>query len=115
MGDISKTVNNEPIIVNRYAAGVIDPATGNYTDGALTTIAGELGSIQPITGNEILQVPEGDRQRDLYKIYTSYKLLKNDIVIRVSDSQEYEVQAVQNWAAFGTLQHYKARLSLKDS
>jgi len=28
--------------------------------------------------------------------------------VRDSDSQEYEVQNVSNWAVFGRLQHYKA-------
>jgi hypothetical protein len=107
-------LDNEAITIKRYAEGTYDEY-GNYTDGTETVITGEKGSIQPISGKEVLQVPEGDRFKQIYKLYTSYQVLVNDIIVRVSDSIEYEVKSVSNYASFGMLQHYKAILYLKDS
>lgn len=98
---------NEKITIKREAAG------GEYVDGHYVPASDESpaptakASIQPLTGKEIIQLPESDRIRQPIRIYTDYQLNTKDIVVRKSDSKEYEIQSVENWAPFGRLQHYK--------
>ena len=105
-------LKNEAIQVNREGSG------GDYVDGhrvsaADDTFKGE-GSIQPLNGKEILQLPESDRVRQAVKIYTSLSMEVNDKMIRISDNAEFEVHSVENWGVFNMLQHYKVTALLKD-
>lgn len=99
---------NEKITIRREDAG------GEYVDGHYVAVDDESPaptakvSIQPLTGKEIIQLPESDRIRQPIRIYTDYQLDTNDIIVRKSDNKEYEIQSVENWAPFGRLQHYKA-------
>lgn len=99
---------NENITIKREDAG------GEYVDGHYVPAADEnpaptaKANIQPLTGKELIQLPESDRIKQPIRIYTDFALLNNDIMIRDSDSQEYEIQRVSNWAVFGRLEHYKA-------
>jgi len=98
-------LDTEQITVSRagqgsYVNGRFIPAT------SVETVA--EGNIQPLNGKELLQLPEGDRERQTGKIYTAYALENGDIVTR-ADGSRHEVQAVEDWTAF-SLAHYKARL-----
>lgn len=85
---------------------------GTYVNGRFVpetpVIEVAEGNIQPLNGLELQQLPEGDRQRGVHKIYTAYALKISDIVTR-ADGSRHEVQAVEDWTAF-SLAHYKARL-----
>ena len=85
---------------------------GGYVNGRFVpaTSVDDLAeaNIQPVNGLELQQLPEGDRQRGVHKIYTAYALENSDIVTR-ADGSRHEVQAVEDWTAF-SLPHFKARL-----
>ena len=100
---------NEDITINRYTTSV----TKGRSSKALDTTFTEKANIQPLKGNEILQLPEGDRERENMKCYIPFEIKVNDEVIR-SDGRKYEVQESENWNVFGMLQHYKARIMLKE-
>lgn len=104
---------NESFTVRRESAG------GSYVKGRRVSASDDLlkseGSIQPLNGKEIIQLPESDRIRQAVKIYSSFTFQTNDIVIRTSDNAEFEVQKVENWEVFNMLQHYKATALLKDA
>lgn len=100
---------NETITVKR--------STGSFVKGrsvkGTPTIFTERANIQPLKGNEILQLPEGDRERENMKCFIAFKLQGDDEVIR-ADGRKYEVQESENWAVFNRLQHYKTRIMLKE-
>lgn len=67
------------------------------------------GMAVPLTGNEILQVPEGDRTRKNLNIFTAFELEHADIVIR--NDERFEVQATEDWTMQGIcIQFYKTRV-----
>jgi hypothetical protein len=95
----------EPITVTRAEQGSY--ASGRFVAGDTQEYTA-AGNIQPLNGKELLQLPEGNRQRQALKIYTAFALENNDTVTRADDVQ-YETQAVEDWTAFNQ-PHYKARL-----
>jgi len=71
------------------------------------------GSIQPLSGNEILQVPEGDRTRQLFNIYTATELKHEDVVI--FKGARYEVQPFEDWTTSGDcISYFKVRVAKID-
>jgi len=104
-------------LINKETYAVKRTATGSYTDGIF--VAGAVtnltvkGNCQPVSGNEILQISEGDRKRQVIKIYTTEELMLNDIV--TVDNKEFEAHPIENWSRQGKLQHYKTFLMLKDT
>lgn len=58
------------------------------------------GNVQPMGGRELLLVPEGDRFKEQYWIWTAAPspLKIEDTVVR--NCINYEVQAVQNWGSY---------------
>jgi len=95
----------EAITITRTAAGSY--VAGHYVAGSPQNFDAQ-GNIQPLTGIELQQLPEGDRQKEVKKIYTAFALQNGDVVTR-SDGIRYEVQAVEDWTAFHQ-PHFKARL-----
>ena len=95
----------EAITITRTAAGSY--VAGHYVAGSPQQFDAR-GNIQPLSGIELQQLPEGDRQKEVKKIYTAFALQNGDVVTR-SDGIRYEVQAVEDWTAFHQ-PHYKARL-----
>jgi len=80
---------------------------GHPVDNSLTTYTGIKASVQPLSGKDKLMLPEGDRTRQIKKIYTVDEVLVNDIIIY--DSEEYEVQTVQMWQGnASSVNHYKS-------
>jgi hypothetical protein len=74
----------------RYEKGVWvsnDPVTAIFT-----------ANVQPITGKELLQVPEGERNREHLAFFTGYKLAVKDEVER--DGKVFEIHKVENWGAY---------------
>lgn len=95
--------------VERIAEG--SHSGGVYTPGTSSNFTIK-GNLQPLSGNEILQLPEGDRQRQSLWLYSRTELKVNDIV--TADGKSYEVQPVEDWTRQRRLPHYKARIMLKD-
>ena len=56
------------------------------------------GIIFPLTGKELLLVPEGDRFRQNIWVYTQEDIRDDDVIIH--NDQPYEMQTVQNWGTF---------------
>lgn len=96
--DISRTTEGS------FSAGV-------YIPGATSTFTIK-GNIQPLSGAEILQLPEADRKRQSMWLYTKEELLENDII--TVNGKPYEIHPVEDWTRQGRLQHYKSRIMLKD-
>jgi hypothetical protein len=99
-------LNVEAITVTRSAQGSY--VSGRFVPGA-PTVTTAAGNVQPLSGKELLLLPEGERQRQVVKIYTGFALESGDIVTR-ADGIQYDVQAVENWTAFAQ-PHFKARLT----
>jgi len=95
----------ETITVTRKAVGSY--VNGRWVDGTAADHS-VSGNVQPLSGRELQQLPEGDRERQPLKIYTAFALANGDVVTR-GDGIEYEVQAVEDWTKFNQ-PHYKARL-----
>lgn len=104
---------NEKMTIRREGSG------GSYEKGHRVSAADNLlkaeGSIQPLNGKEVLQLPESDRIRQSVKIYSAFAFQTNDIVVRMSDNAEFEVQKVENWCVFNMLQHYRVTAFLRDA
>lgn len=56
------------------------------------------GSVQPLTGTELLIVPEGDRTTEQYSVYTADDLRLSDKIQR--KGAVLEVQQVSDWGRF---------------
>lgn len=65
------------------------------------------GNLQPLTGNEILRLDEGDRTRDQFNLWTKGKLKKTDEVL--VDGRKYQVEQVEDWQS-----HQKVRIVRMD-
>jgi hypothetical protein len=61
------------------------------------------GTIQPLNGRELLLVPENDRFKEQYWVYSQNEILVNDRFIRCGVN--FQVQDVEAWGSF-----FKARL-----
>lgn len=73
-----------------------------------------VASIQPLTPNEVLQLPEHRRTRESVKMYLATAVRTTDEKNQlpadriIHDGKTYEVLAVSNWAIGTDLPHYKA-------
>jgi hypothetical protein len=81
---------------------VVRDGAVQYVDGkpvvARQTQFTVYGSIQPLVGRDLLLVPEGDRYREQYWIWTPNDLRINDRVIYCGAN--YQVQTVQSWRSY---------------
>jgi hypothetical protein len=88
-----------------------------YIDGLPTkpeeTRFDATASVQPVTGQELLQVPEGDRHREHIYLFTKDDIRLDDTIIYAE--REFEVQRVDDWEDQGlALAHRRCRAVLKD-
>ena len=97
---------NESIKFKREGSG------GTYVKGhrvsAPDTSTTIKANIQPLGGSDLLQLPESDRLREPLRFYTKVELKEGDLIERVFNGREYEIQRLGNWSVFGRLRHYKA-------
>ncbi len=97
---------NETIKVKREGSG------GTYVKGhrvsAPDTTTTIKANVQPLGGSELLQLPESDRLREPLRFYTTIELQENDLIERVLNGREYEIQRLGNWTVFRGLKYYKA-------
>lgn len=101
----------------RFAASV--NVKGRWTDGAEAAFQ-FTASVQPLKGNELLTLPEGLREKETYKLYTSTQLF----TARENDDKKpdkvqifgktFEIIKVEIWQN-KVIPHYKAIASLIDA
>lgn len=105
---LTKTV---PIVVNRKTQGsYID---GDWVEGADNLVTIKV-NIQPAKDSEILIMPESERTREWYKLYSADEirtLKEGDSGWPADefmfDGDNYRVMKVRNYS-MGTLDHFKA-------
>ena len=97
-------LHNEAITIKRYSTGSYEK--GHFVEGTEISITG-YANIQPLNGNELLQLPEGDRQKESIKVYSLDTVLRNKDILVDSNSNEYELQQVKNYSQ-EVIPHYKA-------
>lgn len=88
------------------ATGSYDSANGTYIPANTEQLL-VLGSVQPMTADELVSIPEGDRTRERYRFY-SIKALKNAKVSKLQkgdridiDGELFEVEKVEHWLNHG--------------
>ena len=101
-----------PFTVYRKIAGSY--VNGIWVEGAETAIP-ITASVQPTTGEEMLSIPEGRRNKKTYSLFTSTKI--NLIVSGHNPDQidifneRYEIVRVEPWQnvipPFGIINHFK--------
>jgi hypothetical protein len=66
-----------------------------------------LGNIQPVSGNDLLQMPEADRRSHHKYIYTRDRVEMNDIA--TINGKQWETQEIEEWGPY-----LQVRVVLKD-
>jgi len=90
-------------------------SNGLYTKGATTEISIE-GSVQPVNGEDLLNLPEAQRSKGVLKIFTDVKLYtvstKNNFMADILEykGDKYEVQEVKDYSDY-FFSHYRAILT----
>lgn len=86
--------------------GSYSSTDGTFVPGA-TEVLQILGSLQPMTAEELISIPEGDRARERFRFY-SFSPLKNDsnALLKQHDAVDvngvsYEVEKVEHWPNHG--------------
>jgi len=104
-------LQTELVTVTRFSKSYTDEGRVQ-TDS--TTVFPDIGmNIQPLKGNEILQLPEGDRERENMWSFSEFTLLVDDEITR-EDGRKYETQEAEKWDSFGMLVHTRGRIMLKE-
>ncbi len=96
----------ETVTIKRKATGSY--VNGHYVEGTETSSSIKAG-VQPLTGKELLQLVEADRNRESLKVFTTSEIRINDIVIR--SGKTYEVQKVNDLSVY-SISHYEAVMLL---
>lgn len=55
-------------------------------------------NVQPINGRDLLLVPEGDRYKEQYTVWTEHPVQANDRIIRCDIS--FQAQSVEAWGTY---------------
>lgn len=97
------------ITVKRYAAATL--IKGVYQAVTPTTFT-ITASIQPASGDEVMTLPEGDREKELLAVFTNTALRTIDQDTKTEadritwEGSDYEVIKVSPWK-MGALDHYE--------
>lgn len=102
-----------PITIYRRAAGT--RVEGEWIEGAITEVVIQA-NIQPLKDYEIQQMPESDRTRVWFKLYSAEEIrtLKEGVGGWSADEflwkgDRYKVMKVQDWSdGMGILEHFRA-------
>ena len=95
--DIEIVRDGEDCVVERKAKGVY--REGEYvkpTNKAKSFFA--RCSVQPASGDTILEVSENDRTRQIFTVFSNFAFQKDDILIR--DEKRYEIQSCHDWNVY---------------
>lgn len=104
---MASLLETEKITITRFSDGTFNK--GQHEEGIGTVIPDVLVNIQPITGQELLQLPESNRERVELTIYSKTEIKNEDIITREIDGLDYEVLNLRDWTAF-RLSHFKGML-----
>lgn len=102
-------VFGESVTRKRRAAGSL--SDGVFTPGAETSTT-ITASVQPVSGREVLRLPEGLRTREVVVAFSMSELRAADEVAGTQPDRlvwrgsTYEVQSVEHWPVVGG--HYRA-------
>lgn len=105
----------EDITIERGGEGTtFDTVTGLPVAGTVTTFT-EKGNVQPLTGKDLQQVPEGERELEQLIIYTKFQLQNADVVVRDLNGKRCKVLRVEQWnSKTGKVAHFRARAAVID-
>lgn len=114
MSDVEDLIDSyaEDVTLTRYAAG--SWVSGNYVEGAGTDSTIRM-SVQPLSGKDLLNLPEAQRTRRWMKGYTATAMMvcsesSKQRADRVAyDDTVFEVQTVERWR--GDLNHFKVLMA----
>ena len=108
-------MNGKNITVRRSSTA------GEYVDGVFepeaTTTVVIFGSIQPLSGKELVRLAEGDRTRQRLKVYSADRsLTSRDIVLTeadvlIIDGEDFQVEVVEKWPDYYKLQVVKLNIT----
>lgn len=104
---MASLLETEEITITRVAPGTFNK--GQHEAGAETVIPDVFVNIQPVTGQELLQFPESNREQVVLSIYSKTEIKNGDEITRTIDGLDYEVLHVRNWTVFN-LKHFKGML-----
>lgn len=105
-------INNATVTRIRFTVGVRG-SDGRYSDAIESALPDLPASVQGPTGNDLQTLPEGDRTREVRKVYVDVDVraadqnagtLADQLVI---DSVAYEVRKVWPWRADSLIPHHK--------
>ena len=105
MLDISGVINSSDFSTSFQ----VERTTGNFVDGLWVKDApdttDQIGSITPATANDLIKLPEGERQRETMRLITQFQLnisknnAESDIVIYLG--HRYRVFGPSEWRGNG--------------
>jgi hypothetical protein len=103
-GVVESLASHETLAVKRPPSGVY--VDGRYSAGATTNFT-VLASVQPLTGEDLLVLPEGERTDDAIEIFTLEKLQPSqqgaaelgDLVTYLG--RDYRIRLAEDWGANG--------------
>lgn len=84
-------LKNESILIIRYPTPTL--VKGHYIQGTPSFIYA-LANVQPINGDELLLLPEGNRKKGTIKIYSETEIIDNDILRRVDNRYTYNIAQI---------------------
>lgn len=107
-------IGKEKVTISRQPDGAYD-TKGRWVKGTETIIyKNVLVTITPLTGNELLLLAEGDRNKQPMNMFTTLPNVQlKDIVTRASDSLRYMILKTEGYQTTA-LKHIKATMLLME-
>jgi len=100
----------ESVVVERRCQGTY--RAGEYIEGRCETFS-VIANVQPITGYDLMQVPEGERHKRHFDVFTISRIKLDDILVgpdcnsTLGNGLRYKIVAAEDW---GRYHRCKARL-----
>ena len=104
-------LGQESITVNRDPGGSF--VGGYYTPGVAVPLTGISASFQPVMGDELLELAEGDRNRQAKRFFSTFQFKKNDLITQVKTGSKFEVKTVEDFDGY-RLPHFTGIALLVD-
>jgi len=84
-------INQENIIITRKDVPVVDQSTGNISESVEQVVEAEA-KVSPITGNELMRLGEGYKDKEVISIFSETEIKNNDTITRkCEDDKPYKV------------------------
>lgn len=106
-------IGNELVTIRRRTGGAY--INGQWIEGTEAVIhKNVLVTITPLTGNELLLLAEGDRNKQPMNMFTILEDIElKDVVTRASDGLKYKILKTENYQRTA-LKHIKATMLLME-